>query len=69
LKKKIYTLGRNEIIRGFRSFESILSESTRFTSGNIAAFVKLNEGISDFPVKVGFLMSKKKLKNLTLGTV
>jgi hypothetical protein len=68
LKKKIYTLGRNEIIRGFRSFYNVLANNKKFVSGSITAFVNISEDFSDFPVKVGFLLSKKKLKNLMTGT-
>ena len=68
MKKKIYTLGRNEIIRGYGSFENILSKGKRLESGNLAAFFNVSEEVSGFPVKVGFLLSKKKLKNHTTGT-
>jgi hypothetical protein len=68
LKKKIYTLGRKEIIRGFGSFENILTNGKRLESGNIAAFFNVREEDSGFPVKVGFLLSKKKLKNHTIET-
>jgi len=68
LKKKIYTLGRNEIIRGYGSFENILSNSKRLETGNLAAFLNVREEDSGFPVKVGFLLSKKKLKNHTIET-
>jgi hypothetical protein len=68
LKKRIYTLGRKEIIRGFGSFENILTNGKRLESGNIAAFFNVREEDSGFPVKVGFLLSKKKLKNHTIET-
>jgi len=68
LKKKIYNLGRNEIIRGFGSFDSVLAKGLRVEAGHIAAFFEVSESKSDFPVKVGFLMSKKKLKNHTIET-
>jgi len=68
LKKKIYTLGRNEIIRGFSSFENVLANNKKFINGSITAFVNISKDFSDFPVKVGFLLSKKKLKNLMTGT-
>jgi hypothetical protein len=68
LKKKIYTLGRNEIIRGFGSFENILSNSRRFETGNVAAFAEIDNVQTGFQVKVGFLLSKKKLKSHTIGT-
>jgi hypothetical protein len=66
--KKIYTLGRNEIIRGFGVFEEILSKSYRIESRLINAFLNFSDNdtstnVTDFPVKVGFLLSKKKLKN------
>ena len=68
MKKKVYTLGRNEIIRGFGSFEGILSNGKRLETGNIAAFFNVRGEDSGFPVKVGFLLSKKKLKNHTIET-
>ena len=68
MKKKKYTLGRNEIIRGYGSFENILSNGKRLESGNIAAFFNIKVEDSGFPVKVGFLLSKKKLKNHTIET-
>lgn len=68
MKKKIYTLGRSEIIRGFGSFENILSNGKRLEYGNLAAFFNVREEDSGFPVKVGFLLSKKKLKNHTIET-
>ncbi len=61
--KKIYTLGRSEIIRGFGVFEEILSKSLRLESQLINAFLNFSDSKTDFPVKVGFLISKKKLKN------
>lgn len=68
MKKKIYTLDRNEIIRGFGSFENILTNGKRIESGNLAAFFNVRGGDSGFPIKVGFLLSKKKLKNHTIET-
>lgn len=65
--EKIFTLGRNEIIRGFGVFEEILSNSKRFEVKDLAAFLNISGSNSDFPVKVGFLLSKKKLKKLTEG--
>ena len=56
MKKKIYTLDRNEIIRGFGSFENILTNGKRIESGNLAAFFNVRGGDS------GFLLSKKKIK-------
>jgi hypothetical protein len=75
LKSKLYTLGRNEIIRGYGSFENVLANSKRIESGSVTAFVNVtgwptdfSQGDKNLPVKVGFLLSKKKLKNLTTGT-
>lgn len=72
--KKIYTLGRSEIIRGFGVFEEILSKSFRLESKLINAFLNFSDcetgtSVTDFPVKVGFLVSKKKLKNQAAVTV
>jgi len=69
VNRKQYTLGRNEIIRGFGIFESLLNNSKRFEAGDLSGFVNISNDNTDFPVKVGFLLSKKKLKNLTTATV
>ncbi|MCC6865370.1 MAG: hypothetical protein IT280_04345 [Ignavibacteria bacterium] len=61
---RIYTLKRNEIIRGFGVFEEILSSSFKIDSGSLNSFVNYSDDKTGFPVKVGFLISKKKLKNL-----
>jgi hypothetical protein len=78
LGKKIYTLGRNEIIRGYRSFENILKNSRRLETRYLTGFVKLygddevkygfSQGDVSVKVKVGFLLAKKKLKNHTNAT-
>lgn len=79
MKKKIYTLGRDEIIRGFGAFEDVLSNSKKFEEGSLTAFLNVSGDESGFPprlrrdfggqVKVGFLLSKKKLKKRTIETV
>jgi len=79
LPQKLYTLGRDEIIRGFGSFEKILTAGRRFEIDCLTAFVDReipasNGAISSgetgiiTPVKVGFILSKKKLKRLTIET-
>jgi hypothetical protein len=60
---KIYTLGRDEVIRGFGVFDEVLNNSLRIESGILNAFLNYSDIKTDFPVKVGFLLSKKKLKN------
>ncbi|HRE10255.1 MAG TPA: hypothetical protein PK605_08590 [Ignavibacteria bacterium] len=60
---RIFTLGKNEIIRGFGVFEEVLSGSKKLESGNVNAFLNFSGSKTDFHVKVGFLLSKKKLKN------
>ena len=60
---KIYTLGRDEIVRGFGVFDEVLNDSLRIESGILSAFLNYSDIKTDFPVKVGFLLSKKKLKN------
>jgi hypothetical protein len=69
LGRPINTIGRQEIIRGYKSFEEILGNSIKLEAGDIAAFVNLGERSLGFPVKVGFLLSKKKLKNRMIETV
>jgi len=61
---KVFTLKRSEIIRGFGVFEEILSSSQKIESGSLSAFLNFSDINTGFPVKVGFLLSKKKLKNL-----
>lgn len=75
MKSKLYTLGRDEIIRGYGSFGDVLSNSAKVVYGNLTSFVNVSGRITDFsqgdkylPVKVGFLLSKKKLKNLMIET-
>jgi hypothetical protein len=67
---KTYTLGRDEILRGYGVFEHILTNSVKINSGSLSAFLNIcSKSIeTGFPVKVGFLLSKKKLKKLTTGT-
>jgi len=65
---KIFTLGRDQVVRGFGVYEQILSNSKKFESGNLTAFLNISDSMTDFPVKVGFLLSKKKLKKLPRGT-
>jgi hypothetical protein len=69
---KIYTLGRDEILRGYGVFEEILTNSTKAEQGSLSAFLNLNktetEVTAGFEVKVGFLLSKKKLKKRTSAT-
>ena len=62
---KRYTLNKSEIIRGFRSFEMILHNSKNLEYDDITAYMNIIQGPSVPPVKVGFPVSKKKLKNLT----
>lgn len=69
LGRPINTIGRQEIIRGYKSFEEILGHSIKLEAGDIEAFVNLGERSPSFPVKVGFLLSKKKLKNHMIETV
>ena len=65
---KIFTLGRDQVVRGFGVYEQILSNSKKFETGNLTAFLNISDSKTDFPVKVGFLLSKKKLKKLPKGT-
>jgi hypothetical protein len=68
LNPKLYTLGKKEIIRGYKSFENILGNCKKLKVNNLTAFVNFDISNTDFPVKVGFLLSKKKLKNLMTVT-
>jgi RNase P protein component len=69
LTNRINTLKRSEIIRGFRSFEQVLQNSKKIDNCDISAYLNICKEISEPLVKVGFLVSKKKLKNLTTGIV
>jgi hypothetical protein len=62
------TLRRSEIVRGFKSFENILTNGIKLEYENLTAFIIVNEIKSDPILRVGFLLSKKKLKNLTIET-
>ncbi len=67
---KTYTLGRDEIVRGYGVFEHILTNSVKINSGSLSAFLNIsgNDILTGFPVKVGFLLSKKKLKKRMTAT-
>jgi hypothetical protein len=66
---KKFTLGRDEILRGYGLFEEILSESKRIECSNLTAFLNFSDLETGYTVKVGFLLSKKKLKKHTAVTV
>jgi len=68
LKKKIYTLSRDEIVRGFGAYEDILANSKKIEEENLTAFLNISQNDTGFPVKVGFLLSKKKLKKRMIET-
>lgn len=75
---KTYTLGRDEIVRGYGVFEYILTNSVKINSGSLSAFLNTSDksvetGFPSSPamasgIKVGFLLSKKKLKKLITAT-
>lgn len=74
--KGIYSLKKNEVIRGYNSFKNILADSKMIING----FLKLNiqvkkdlaeniDNIYEDPlenVKVGFVVSKRIVKNAAL---
>jgi ribonuclease P protein component len=62
LTNRINTLKRSEIIRGFRSFEQVLQNSRKIDNCDISAYLNICKEISEPLVKVGFLVSKKKIK-------
>lgn len=73
---KTFTLGRDEIVRGYGVFENILTHSVKMETGAVTAFLNISqvnivniETATGFPVKVGFLLSKKKLKKRTTAIV
>ncbi len=68
LTKKKYTLGKDEIMRGYKSFDRVYEKSARLENGNVAARYQLCQSSTAYPVRVGFLLSKKKLKNPATGT-
>jgi hypothetical protein len=69
LKKKVNTLSKDEIIRGFKAYEDILMNSQKIESNSLSAFLSSPYNDDGFPVKVGFLLSKKKLKKRMIETV
>jgi len=68
LTKILNSLKRTEILRGYGVFEEVLSNSRRFSFNNLILYAGYSGELTEFPVKVGFLLSKKKLKKLTIGT-
>jgi len=64
----INTLKRNEILRGFGVFEDVLSNSKKIISNILIAHLNVSANLTGYPVMIGFLLSKKKLKKHTIGT-
>jgi len=65
LTGKIYSLGREEIIRGYKAFENILINGKRSETEVLTSYsINLQEK-SGINVKASFFISKKKLKKLT----
>jgi hypothetical protein len=62
------SLKRSEILRGFGVFENILLNSKKFSFNRLIAHLGYSEDMTDFPVKAGFMLSKKKLKKHTIET-
>jgi hypothetical protein len=58
---KSFTLNKNEILRGFKVFESILSESKRIDSNLFSAYFQKIDNNLNPVLKAGFIISKKKL--------
>ena len=56
-----FTLKRNEIIRGFKQFENILENGSKINCNNLVAYKNANVTDSDYCLRVGFLLAKKKL--------
>ena len=63
-----FKLEKNEIIRGYKSFETILNDSKQFRTNLLTGFLKANK-ISlltrtspQNDIKVGFIISKKKFR-------
>ncbi len=69
---KRFTLGKAEILRGYGAFEEVLNDSQKLGTKFLTAFVSSNlilkTGTTNVNVRVGFLLSKKKLKKLTTAT-
>lgn len=74
--KGIYCLKKNEIIRGFNSFKNILIDSKVIINGFLKLNIQVKKEISDNidniykdpleNVKVGFVVSKRIVKNAAL---
>ena len=70
-----FTLGKEEILRGYGVFEEVLNNSEKLGTKFLTAFVRKDTGINtaadvtNVPnVRVGFLLSKKKLKEPSTAT-
>jgi len=62
------SLNQSEILRGFGVFEEVLSDSKKFHHNSLIAYLNYSDELAGLPVKVGFLLSKKKLKKRITGT-
>lgn len=61
--KKEHSINRYEIIRGFRKFEYILENGSKCTNNYLTSFVIKKDADSSLNcMRVGFLLSKKKIK-------
>ncbi|MCX6157864.1 MAG: ribonuclease P protein component [Ignavibacteriota bacterium] len=57
------TLGKDEIIRGYESFKRIFIKSKVIETRYLKCYLQFDDKIiSPLPVKVGFTVSKKKVK-------
>ena len=65
---KIYSLGKEEIIRGYKAFENVLNSGLKTETANITSYSLLFSEQTGINVKTGFFISKKKLKKLTIET-
>lgn len=63
--ENIYCLTKNEIIRENEVIQGILKDGLRLKTKSLKVNYLLNNKADDKHIKVGFLISKKKLKNHT----
>ncbi|CAN5629325.1 hypothetical protein BH10BAC5_BH10BAC5_00370 [soil metagenome] len=62
-----FTLGKNDILRGFNSFQNIFDDHKVLSSGNFVFYYQRKNDLcnSNSPsgLKAGFIVSKKKIRN------
>jgi RNase P protein component len=68
LSRKIFSLNREEIVKGYKTFETILNTGFKTDSEFLTSYSLISGEQTGINVKAGFFISKKKLKKLTKET-